>query len=387
MSELYLVFRNLTRNKLRLFLNATAIVIAFMLFGVLYAVKGAFDQGLELTADNRMIVTNKINFTQPLPIAHINKIRAVDGIKDVSWGNWFGAYVGDAQNQVVGLAVEPASWLKVYDELELSDEDRNAWFGNRQGMVVGHKLAERNGWQRGDRIPVSSSIFSRTDGGHTWELVISGIFTSREESTDTNYFLFNYTYFIETQTFGSDWFGWAVITTQDPALNEQVAKAIDTRFANSPAETKTTSERQFTKSFIEQLGSIGLIITSVVGAAFFTILLIVGNTMALSVRERTGEIAVLKTLGFQASSVFRMVLGESLMLSLLGGLSGLGIAWFVVKGASENPQLSNILPNLFLGAETVLSGLICMLVLGVLTGLLPARQAMTLNTIDALNRR
>ncbi|TVZ41988.1 putative ABC transport system permease protein [Alteromonadaceae bacterium 2753L.S.0a.02] len=387
MNDLYLIYRNLTRNKLRMFLNSTAIVIAFMLFGVLFSLKDAFEAGVELTADNRLVVVNKINFTQPLPMAHVNKIRALEGVKDVSWANWFGAYYQDPQKQLVAFAVDPQSWLQVYDELVVTDEAKQAWFNERQGLLVGKRMADLKGWKVGDRIPISSSIFSQADGSHTWDFVVSGIFTTKEAQIDTNYFMLHYKYFIETQTFGSDWFGWAVLTTDDPSLNEVVAKRIDDTFANSPAETETTSEKQFNKAFIEQIGSIGLIITSVVTAAFFTILLIVGNSMALAVRERTSEIAVMKTLGFQAARVFRMILSESIMLAVIGGFQGLLIAWFIVNGASRDPSLQNILPNLVLGSNTAVLAFAYMIALGVLTGFFPAWRAMKLNTIDALNRR
>ncbi|WP_075186344.1 ABC transporter permease [Teredinibacter haidensis] len=387
MKDFYLVFKNLTRNKMRLTLNGFAIFIAFLLFGVLSSIKGAFDAGIDLSADNRLVVVNKINFTQPLPIAHVQKIRAMDGVKDVTWANWFGAYHQDARKPLVGMAVDPESYLKVYDEILLDEEFKKAWYAERQGVIVGERMATAKGWKVGDRIPISSSIFSKSDGSHVWDMVIIGIFTGKDRQLDTNYLLFHYKYFIETQTFGRDWIGWAILTTDDAMLNDNVANSIDRRFANSPAETETTSEKQFTKAFIAQIGSVGLILTSVVLAAFFTILLIVGNSMALAIRERTAEIAVLKTLGFQAMRVFRMILTESIVLALMGGLLGLGFAHFIVTGASQQPQLQSILPNLILSGETILKALAYMVLLGLLTGFFPAWRAMRLNTLDALSRR
>lgn len=387
MSDFYLIRKNLTRNKLRLSLNSFAIFIAFLLFGVLASLKAAFDAGVELSAENRLITVNKINFTQPLPIAYVNKIRAVEGVKAAANANWFGAYYQDPQQQLVALAVDASSYLQVYEELQLTPDEEKAWLNTRSGIVVGNQLAMTKGWKLGDRVPLSSSIFSRKDGSKTWDTEIVGIFTANDPQFDTNYLLLHYKYFIETQTFGSDWIGWVVLTTDDPKQNEAVAKAIDEQFMNSSAETETTSEKQFSKAFVEQLGDIGFIITSVVMAAFFTILLIVGNSMALSIRERTSEIAVLKTLGFRSARVFRMVLTESLLLALLGGLIGLLVARVLVNGAAQSPQLRSFLPNLVLDGETALTAIGLMLVLGLVTGILPAWRAMNLNIIEALVRR
>ncbi|WP_188152002.1 ABC transporter permease [Teredinibacter waterburyi] len=387
MSDFYLIRKNLTRNKLRLSLNSFAIFIAFLLFGVLASLQAAFDAGVELSSEQRMIVTNKINFTQPMPLAYVNKVRAVEGVASVTHANWFGAYYQDPQKPLVGFAVDAESYLEVYEEFVLAPEQREAWFNNRIGIVVGDQMARTLGWKVGDRLPVSSSIFTQKDGSSVWEMEVMGIFTGNDEQFDTNYFLLHYKYFIETQSFGGDWIGWITIKTTDPALNDEVSKTIDAQFANSPAETKTTSEKQFSKAFVEQFGNIGLMITSIVGAAFFTILFIVGNSMALSVRERTNEIAVLKTIGFQAPRIFKMVLSESILLALLGGCLGLFVANVLVNGAAQAPQLRSMLPNLVLTDMVAFKALGLMLVLGLVTGILPAWRAMKLNTIDALNRR
>lgn len=386
MKDLYLIFRNLVRNRMRLILNTFAILTAFFLFGLLGALKGAFEAGIELSADNRLIVVNKINFTQPMPLAYFNKVKSSEGVKDVSHANWFGAYHQDQRKPLVGLAVQPKTYLDVFSELQLDDQSKQRWFNERQGMIVGEALARTKNWNVGDRIPISSNIYSKADGSITWDMVVSGIFSAKDKQTDTNFLLFHYKYFIETQTFYSDMIGWLVLTTDDPQLNEQVAKSIDSLFANSAYETETSTEKAFNKAFIEQIGSIGLIITSVVTAAFFTILLIVGNTMALAVRERTREIAVLKTLGFSAPRVFRMVLAESLFLSSFGGLIGLGLAYYSLLGMTYVPQIRSIFPNLVMTGDIALTAIVYMLALGFVTGFFPALYAMRLNTVDALNQ-
>jgi putative ABC transport system permease protein len=388
MSDLYLVFKNLSRNPLRLGLNTFAIIIAFMLFGTLGAIHNAFNAGIELSADDRLVVVNKINFTQPLPFNYVAKIRAVEGVKQVTHANWFGAYVEGSKIFFAGMAVDPDTYLDVYADFIQVDENAKAnWQKNRQGVLVGESLAKAFNWKQGDRIPISSNIFSKADNSHVWDMVIEGILTSKEGQADTNFLIFHYKYFIETQTFGSDWIGWLVLTTQDPAINDKVANTIDEQFANSSYETETSSEKQFNKSFLEQIGSIGLIITSVVAAAFFTLLLIVGNSIALSIRERTKEIGVLKTLGFSASHVFRLVLAESLLLAGVGGCLGLLMSYFAVNGMSHAPQIKNMLPNLALSANIFLQALLYILLLGLITGLIPAYRAMQLNIIEALNKR
>ncbi len=388
MSDLYLVAKNIARNKLRLVLNTFAIIIAFLLFGVLGSINNAFNAGIELSADDRLVVVNKINFTQPLPVSYVAKIRAVEGVKQATHANWFGAYVEGSKTFFAGFAVDPESYLDVYaDFVTVDGNQRQSWQQNRQGVLVGEKLAQTYGWKVGDRIPISSNIFSKADGSHVWDMVVEGIFTGAESQADTNYLLFHYKYFIETQTFGSDWVGWIVLNTTDPALNDQVANAIDDQFANSFHETETSSEKQFNKSFLEQLGSIGLIIMSVVAAAFFTLLLIVGNSMALAIRERTREIAVLKTLGFSAKHVFRLVLSESLLLAALGGILGLLLAQVLVQGISQAPQIKNMLPNLVLTSDIFIQAIVYIAVLGLITGIVPAYRAMQLNIVDALSRR
>ncbi|MCO1333076.1 FtsX-like permease family protein [Microbulbifer sp. OS29] len=385
MSDFYLIYKNMTRKPLRLFLTCFAIFIAFLIFGAVTSLKSALNSSVELSADNRLVVFNRINFTQTLPIAYVQKVAAVDGVKNVTHLNWFGGYYQEPSRQVVSMAVDPESYLKVYEEIVVPEDQKQAWFNNRQGALVGEKLAEIYAWKIGDRIPLSSNIFTHNDGGYTWELVVSGIFKGDTEQYDTRQLLLHYKYFMETQTFGNDWIGWMALTTDDPAINETVAKTIDDNFANSQSETDTSTEKAFNKAFIEQIGNIGLIIFSVVFTAFFTILVVVGNTMALTIRERTGEIAVLKTLGFSSTRIFRMVLSESLLIAFVGGLSGLAAAWLLVEGVKT--FLARFLPNLILGGDIALQAILFMLLLGLITGLMPAFQALRLNIVTAFNRQ
>lgn len=385
MSELQLVWRNLVRKRLRFALTLFAIFIAFLIYGVLGSFRERFGASVEFTADNRLVTVNKINFTQPLPIAYVNKVRGVDGVTTVSHQEWFGAYVRDPRNVMVCFGVEPETYLEIYGtDMVLEPAQRVAFLGNRQGALVGERLARLQGWKLGDRIPVQSNLYSRPDGSTTWEMVIEGIYRGPKEGSDTRRMLFHYDYLNEGRSLGKDTTGMIVFNTADPARNEQIARTIDAMFSNSYAETQTDTAKAFSKAFVAQLGNIALIITSVVSAAFFTILLIVGNTMMLAIRERTTEIAVLKTLGFRSARIFRMVLAESLFLSFLGGLLGLALAAVALGFMSKG--LADVLPDIALGPSIVLQALGIMLALGLVTGIVPAFAAMRLNVVTALGR-
>ena len=294
MKDLYLILKNLTRKPLRLFLTVFATFIAFMIFGTLSAFQNAFDAGIELSADDRLVVVNKINFTQPLPIAYANRVSALDDVVAVTHLNWFGGYYQEARNQMAMFAVDAENFLTVYDELLISDEERAAWIGNRQGLIAGKSVAQALGWEKGQRLPVNSNIFSQRDGRTDWDFDVVAIYEGADPQTDTNSVYFHYEYFNETQSFGGDFIGFIGVRTSDPSLNEAVIKEIDDMFVNSPFETETVPEKAFNQAFIEQIGNLNLILTTVVLAAFFVILVIVGNSMILSIRERTNEIGVMK---------------------------------------------------------------------------------------------
>ncbi|MGY8986175.1 MAG: ABC transporter permease [Sphingomonadales bacterium] len=385
MNDFYLIYKNLTRKKLRLFLTCFSIFIAFLIFGTILALKSALDSGVELSAADRLLTFNSINFTNPLPISYVNKIRAVEGVNKVTHANWFGGYYQEPANQTMTMAVDPETYLEVYEEIVLSPEQKEGWFKNRQGVIVGDRIAKANGWKVGDRIPISSNIYSQKNAGNTWDFVVEGVFKGKDEQFDTGFLAFHYKYFMETQSYGGDMIGWIILTTDDSSLNEKVARTIDDLFSNSQSETDTSTEKAFAKAFVAQIGNIGLIIFGVVFMAFFTILIVVGNTMVLAIRERTGEIAVLKTLGFTSKRIFKMVLAESILLSLLGGLSGLGGAFLLV--ASGREVMAQFLPNLSISYEIILQAILYMLLLGLITGIIPAMNALKLNVITAFSRR
>jgi len=386
MSDLFLIYKNLTRKPLRFFLTLFSIFIAFTIYGTLAAFETAFNAGVELSADDRLVSVNKINFTQPLPISYVRKVETIEGIDSVVHMNWFGGYYQDPKAQVLTFAVDEKKLVEVYgDDLIIEPQHHEAWQKNRQGILVGRAVARQYGWKLGDRIPLNSNIFSKDDGSTAWEFDIEGIYTGSDPQVDTNSVYIHYQYFNETQSFGGDFIGWMGIKTKDPALNEQVIKEIDDMFTNSQYETETVPEKVFNKGFLEQLGNISLMITSVVFAAFFIILVIVGFSMVLSVRERTAEIGVMKTLGFRSDRIFRMVLGESIMLTFAGGLLGLAMATLFLDFLNHVPQFP--VPDIILKPSIILQALGVMALLGFITGIIPAVSALRLNIITALSRR
>jgi putative ABC transport system permease protein len=385
MNDFVLIRKNLFRKKLRAVLMIISILIAFAIFGVLASFERAFNAGQEVAEADRLVVVNKINFTQPLPIAYFNRVRAVEGVRQVTHANWFGGYYQDPKNFLIVMAVEPDSYMRLMDsDFNFTPEMRAAFIRDRAGALVGETMAEKWGWKVGDRVPISSSIFSQKNGSHAWDMTIVGIFGKRKPQLDTNFMLFQYDYFDETRSFSKDTIGWMVLKTASPSVNDQVAKKIDELFANSSDETSTDTEKAFNKAFVAQLGNIALIVTLVVGAAFVTILMIVGNTMMMAVRERAREIAVLKTLGFSGARVLRLVLGETLLLAFIGGIPGLAVAAMVVLALRQS--LVNFVPGMSVNPAILLVALALMLALGLATGLMPALNAFRLKIAAAMGR-
>ena len=384
MTFLQLIRKNLFRKKLRTALTIFAIFIAFLIFGVLATFQNGMNAGVDLAGADRLIVTNKINFTQPMPIAYVSRVAAVPGIARVAHASWFGGYYQEPKNFLVSFAIDPASYLDIYSEYIVAPAQREAFLRDRGGVLVGKVVADTYGFKVGDRIPLKSSIWRQKNGSDTWDFTVSGIVMPREARVDTNFVMFHYEYFKETRDVGGDTIGWMIVKTANTNDNERIIKTIDTQFANSPFETETKTEQAFNKAFIEQLGDLGFIIFAVVGSAFVTILLIVGNTMMLTVRERTNEIAVLKTLGFTGERIFALIIGESLLLAVIGGLLGVGLAWLASFGMAQ--AMSSYGPMTF-SLSTALISFVLIAILGLLTGFAPAYRAMKLDVVTALGRK
>ncbi len=385
MNDLSLMSKNLWRKPVRTILLIISITVAFLILALMLS----FNHALNAvnTLPTRMITLSKINFTETLPIAYYDRIANTEGVAAATHMNWFGGYYQEMPRGFLPVfAIDPQSYFRVYaEDLQVPENVREAFFDDRTAMLAAEPVAQRFGWLIGQRIPLKSNIFTNsTTGDSTWSFTLVGTIPTPPGSSQTGSVLIHYDYFNETITFGRDRIGWVPFLTTSAAINDQVAERIDTRFANSQDETSTQDEAAFNRSFAAQLGNIGLVVTLVVGAAFIAILLIVGTTMALAVRERTKEVGVMKTLGFSSARVLRLVLGESFLLSFLGAALGTGLAALLLGALASSggggPQIS-FAPIVLVWAVVVAAAL------GAATGLPPALQAYRMRIVDAFARR
>jgi putative ABC transport system permease protein len=388
MKYLHLVWASLFRRKTRTVLTLVSIIAAFLLFGLLDAVRTSFTQaGQSANGAARLQSGSKLSFIQTLPKSLLAQIERVDGVKAVTHANWFGGAYQDPHNQVFSFAVAP-NYLDLYPEVVVSEAERKAFAETRTGALIGERLAQKYGWKVGDHVPLQSQIFPDKTGSKNWQFDIVGIMHSSDKKTGGFYdqmFLLNWKYFDDTTPYNQGSVGWYVTRVVDVNQADRVAKAIDALSANSDHETRTQTEQAATASWMKQLADIGLIVGSIMGAVFFTLLLLSGNTMMQAVRERTSEIAVLKTIGFSSRSVLAMVLAESVLLLVLGGVVGLALASVVIPAVSAGSGGMLNLPSV--GASSWVLGLVLMALIGFAVGALPAWNAMRLNIVDALARR
>jgi putative ABC transport system permease protein len=383
MTKTGFVFANLFRKKTRTTLTLLSVMTAFLLFGLLQAVNVLFSAGADFVGATRLVTQARVSFTTPLPLRMLPQIEAVPGVDKVMWQQWFGA-VWQENTSLVFFAADPQRMRAVYPEYVMSDEQWKAFDATRTGMIVGRQLAEKYGWKIGDKVPIASNIFPQKDGSKAWAFDLVGIYDGKDEEwqRQTNVGWINFAYFDEANQFGSGRAGTYTLKLADPDQAEQVAQAIDRMFENSPDETKTQTERDFNIGFLKQIGDIGLIVRWILFAVFFTLLLVVGNTMAQSVRERVPELAILKTLGFSDGSVLGFVLAEALLICVIGGLVGMGIATFLgnLVGSSGNFPLA-------VDGQVWITGIAAMLFMSLAVGLLPALRAQRLKIVDALAGR
>jgi putative ABC transport system permease protein len=383
MKFLHLVSAGLKRKKLRTALTFLSVMVAFMLFAFLGSIKAAFTGGVELAGQDRLMLRHKISFIMTLPQSYYARIKGMEGVKAVCHNTWFGGvYQDKPENMIFTCPVVPEDLFEMFPEFIIKPEEKQAWLNTRIGAIVGRKSADRFGWKIGDRIPLKSAIWGQPAGMDQWEFEIVGIYDGAKKSTDTTGFYFRYDYFEEARQRDKGMVGWYSVKITDPDRAAEIAAKIDEEFANSPYETKTEAEAAFIQGFANQIGDIGAITMAVVGAVFFTILIVAGNTMAQSVRERTEELGVLKAIGFTNGRVLVLVLLESCWLAILGGLTGLGIAWLIVE-TMEPPQM---LPLVYMPKPTLIAGALFALGLGLVAGIIPAWQAMRLSISEALRR-
>ena len=385
MKYLHLVWAALTRRKVRTGFTLLSVVAAFLLFGLLDSVNGAFSQaGHSVRAAHRLITTSTTGLTFPLPLSLYSRIATVPGVEAVTHMNWFGGYYRDPKNFFSNFAVA-ANFFDLYSEFELPPRERRAFDITRTGAVVGAALAKQFHWKLGDQIPLKASIFPQKNGSSTWTFDLVGIYHDPRHRGQENQMFFHWQYFNEAAAFGNNEVGWYVEKITHPRESSRIAQAIDAFSANSDHETQTQTSSAFAADMVSQFANIGLIVRAIMGAVFFTLILLTGNTMAQAVRERIPELGILKTLGFSNRSVLSLVLAESVLLLVLGGLLGMALAAAAVS-VIEAKYGANI-PMLPVGATAWLRGLGLMALIGVAVGALPARRGMRLRIVDALAGR
>jgi len=384
---LHLVWSTLFRRKTRTIFTIVSVIAAFLLFGLLDSVRGAFaNAGHNVAGANRLITMSKQSLVVALPTSLLMRIQAVPGVKAVTYANWFGGYYQDPKNQLVTEAVSN-NYFDLFPEFGLSAAELRAFHSTRTGAIAGASLAERFHWKVGDKIPIQATIFPQKGGSNTWTLDLVGIYHVADPNlkAEEGALFFNWDYFDQAAQFGGGTAGWYIDRVAQPKDADRVAHAIDALSANSDHETKTQSEDAFTAAFVSQFADIGLIVGSIMGAVFFTLILLTGNTMAQAVRERIPELAILKTIGFSNRSVLSLVLAESVLLLAIGGAVGLAISGIAVSGirAKLGPQI----PMLPVGGAAWLRAVALMIAIGLVVGALPARRGMQLRIVDALSGR
>jgi putative ABC transport system permease protein len=388
MKYFHLVWAALFRRKTRTFLTLASIMAAFLLFGLLDGIRSSFAQlGQNADGAQRLQTASKLSFIETLPISLRGRIAGIDNIEAVTYANWFGGAYQDPKNQLFTFAVA-SNYLDLYPEIQVDPAQLEAWKQNRTGMLVGETMMKRFNWEVGQRIPLQSTIFPNSDGSLDWAFDIAGVLRAKDSKSagfTESLILMHYDYFEESTPYVDGDVGWYISRVSDVRRSDAAAKAIDALSANSPHETKTMNEQAAFASQLKQMADIGLIVGSIMGAVFFTLLLLTGNTMAQAVRERTSELAVLKTIGFSSTSVLGMVLAESMLMVVIGGVLGLGLAAVIGPAATAGSGGVVNLPPV--GWQSWSLGLALMLGIGLLVGALPALRAMRLNIVDALAGR
>ncbi|WDL50368.1 ABC transporter permease [Xanthomonas campestris] len=386
MKYLSLVWAQLFRSKTRTLLTLLSVVAAFLLFGMLDSVRVAFTSGGNVSGVDRLVVASPLSITQSLPIRLENQIRSVPGVRDVTSAMWFGGIYQDPKNFFPNFSVAP-NFFDVYSEYQLPKDQLKAFQTTRTGAVVGESLAKQFGWKIGDTIPLQATIFPRS-GSNDWPLQLVGIFRMKDRTVAANQerqLMMNWKYFDESNDYIKNQVSWYTVTLRSADQASRVALAIDALSANSDHETKSQTESAFQQAFLKQFADIGLIVTSIMAAVFFTLLLLTGNTMAQAVRERIPELATLKTLGFQDRTVLTLVMVESVLLIGLGGLIGMGLSALVIPMVAT--RSGGLMPTQTVPLQTWLVGLGLMAGIGIVVGVLPALRAQRLKIVDALAGR
>ena len=385
MRYLPLLWAGLFRKKTRTILTLLSIVVAFALFGLLQAVEVAFESGADAADAKRLLTTARYSIIEPLPMSYQRRIEQVSGVIGVAYADWFGAKYQNESNAFPVFAVDPTRYLDMYPEFTISREQRLAFARTRTGAVAGKRLADRFGWHVGQKLPISSEIHPKTDDSLNWEFDLVGIIDAEDPAVrgNTDMVLINVAYFDEARQSGKGKTGWYIVRVADSTQARGISASIDTLFANSPDETKTQPEKEFAIGFAKQIGDIGALVTRILIAVFFTILILTGNTMAQSIRERIPELAILKTLGFSDLKITALVVAEAVLLLVLGGGIGMGAAVAAMPGL--NGATGGRFPPLFVGPDTWLLAAAIAGLVALCIGLPPALRARRLKIVDALS--
>jgi len=373
-----LLLSNLRRKKIRTLLTIGSFAVALFLFGLLFALRSGLRQGIDVAGADRLMVMGT-SIMNMLPLPYLARIQRMPGVDHVAHATWFGGVYQDPKNFFVQFAVDPALWREVYPEYVVDEEEWRSFAADRQGAVVGAQLARRFGWTVGDRIPLRPPPYL---GDSIWEFNVRAIYHGDRPGTDEGQFWMQQKYIEEN---GPDYFrgivGWFVVKLADPDDAARVADAIDAEFANSANETRTQTESAFAAGYVKQMGNIEFLVLAIGLVVFFTLLLVTGNTMAIAIRERTSELAVLKAVGYTDRFVLGLVLAESVLIAVVGGALGL----WAVSVMVEQDLTSGIIP-LFLPRGSMAAGVAVALATGLLAGVLPAMSAMRLSVVDAIRR-
>ena len=379
-----LIWATLWRKKARTIFTLLSVIVAFLLFGMLETIDYAFSHPSSgVTAADKLITTNKYSITLSLPFSDAQEIRSVPGVVDVTWISWFGGYYQESKNFVFAVPMDTDSYFNVYkDQFIVSDEQLQAYRNTRTGALVNADLMKKFNWKVGDKVPLHSTIWTqKKDGSLDWTFDIVGSFSVKDPtqaSAQASTLLFHYDLFDEGRSFGKGKVGWFEERVSDPSEASAISGRIDALFANSSDETKTQPANDFTMAFIKQFGDIGFVLRAILGAVFFTLLFLTGNTMMQSVRERIPELAVLKTLGFGDGLVLELVLAESLLLCVIAAVIGLLLSFAAL------PIIKQGLQGVELSPRALIPGLGAAVLLALIVGLPPALRAMRLNIVDAL---
>jgi len=377
-----LILANLLRKKARLVLTIGSFAVALFLFALLGVVNDAFSRGADVVSANRLVTINRTSIINTIPLSYRDEIVRIPGVKYITHDNWFGGVYQDPKNFFPQFVIDPENQRQVYPELIVSDDQWNTFLKDRQGAVVGADTMKRFGWKIGDRIPISTTIYGLA--GKPFEFNIDGVYHGAKQEDDQTQFWFQWEYFKESVPDSiKGQVGWYTVRIANPDDAPRIARTIDNMYLNSPYETKTETESAFAQGWVKQFGNIKFLITSIGTVVFFTLLLVTGNTMAISVRERTNELGVLKAIGFPDRAVLGFILGESMAIALAGCV-GLLLALVAIPQLSR--AMAGLLPPLLVTAKTLAYGVIAALVVGFAGGILPAWGAMRMRVVTALRR-